>query len=928
MRCNVCEPNIRQSDDLLLVAGMRVSQRATLLDAGITTVTELAGRTGPVPEMGDSTLAKLTAQARIQLRQRASGEPEFEVVDADPLGALPAPDDGDLFFDFEGDPLWTADGVDWGLEYLFGVLERKGTFRPLWAHDRRSERAALVAFLAMVRKRRKRHPKMHIYHYAAYEKTALLRLAGRYGIGEDEVDELLRDEVLVDLYPIVRKAIRVGTESYGLKALEPLYMGERLRGGDVTTATDSITEYARYCELRDAGRTTEAAAVLKEIEDYNHYDCASTRLLRDWLLLRAFEHGVTHLTRPAPPGERVPPDDETAGVLTEFAGDPAVSSKRTPEQTGAALINAARGYFQRERKPFWWAHFDRLTGPVDEWADSSGVFRVEHAKVDTDWHLPPRKRKPRRLVRLTGTLCGGVLDEKVCVLYDQPAPAGLDDDHPDRRAAGKATVIATTEAAAGVPVDVLIQELQPDAGPFHQLPMALAPGFPIKTDSIEQVIEAVAAQAADAVRASSRLPRGAVIDILCRRHPHTSDKRPLPRLDNDIDSITAALLALDRSYIAVHGPPGTGKTYTAAHVIARLVNKHKWRIGVVAQSHAVVEHLLDGIVEAGVDPAVVAKKSGRDYATPPKWQVIPENQYAAFTLANAGCVIGGTAWDFANTGRVPPESLDLLTIDEAGQFSLASTIGVSRAARNLLLLGDPQQLPEVSAGTHPEPVDTSALGWLIDGRDVLPSELGYFLKRTYRMHPAVCQPVSALSYENRLLPHDSAAGRRLAGHTPGLRTLCVDHRDNDTASAEEAIAVVESVRGLVGTLWTDEHGTRPLTAADVLVVAPYNAQVLRLRKHLRDAGLVEVSVGTVDKFQGRQAPVVFLSMTASTIEDVPRGISFLLNRNRLNVAISRAMYQAVIVRSPLLTEYLPSSPEGLVDLGAFLSLSPCDTPSR
>src|SRR4029078_3009367 len=133
-----------------------------------------------------------------------------EVTDSQPLNLLPDPDKGDLFFDFEGDPLWTADGRDWGLEYLWGVLGVGGAFRPLWAHDRASERRALVDFLAMVRKRRKRYPKMPTYLYATYQKPALLRLAGRYGVGEDEVDDLPRSGVLVDLFPLVRKSIRVG----------------------------------------------------------------------------------------------------------------------------------------------------------------------------------------------------------------------------------------------------------------------------------------------------------------------------------------------------------------------------------------------------------------------------------------------------------------------------------------------------------------------------------------------------------------------------------------------------------------------------------------------------------------------------------------------------------------------------------------------
>ncbi|OBI50879.1 nuclease [Mycobacterium kyorinense] len=919
-RCPDCSEQVRAADDLLLVAGLRVSQRAKLLEAGIGTLADLADHTGPVPGLAARTLDTVTAQARLQVRQRDTGIPQYEIADAKPLALLPEPDDGDLFFDFEGDPLWTADGSEWGLEYLFGVLEANGAFRPLWAHDRVDERKALQDFLAMVANRRKRHPNMHIYHYASYEKTALLHLAGRHGVGEDDVDDLLRSGTLVDLYPLVRKSIRVGAESFSLKALEPLFMGHELRSGDVTTASDSITQYARFCDLRAQGRTDEAATVLKEIEDYNHDDCRSTRALRDWLLLRAFESGVTPLgAQPVPDGEAIDQHDPLTTALAEFTGDTATD--RSPEQTAVALMSAARGYHRREDKPFWWAHFDRLNYPVDEWADDSDVFIVDGGSVAVDWNTPPRAHKPQRRVRLTGALARGGLDSSVFALYEAPAPAGMTED-PDRRAAGKATVIESDDPV--VPTQVMILERTPKNGTtFQQLPFALAPGQPIPTTHLRDSIESAAADLATGLPA---LPNTAVIDILLRRAPRTRSGAPLPRSADAAADIATAVLDLDSSYIAVHGPPGTGKTYTAARVITRLVAEHGWRIGVVAQSHAVVENLLDCAVSAGIDPQRAAKK--RHGHEKPAWQLIDESQYAGFIADTAGCLIGGTAWDFANPKRVPPASLDLLVIDEAGQFCLANTIAVASAAKNLLLLGDPQQLPQVSQGTHPEPVDTSALGWLVDGQRTLSAERGYFLDRSYRMHPAVCDPVSRLSYEGRLESYaERTAARHLAGYAPGIHVVPVRHENNSIESPEEAAAIVAEVTRLLGSSWTGEHGVRRLEASDVLVLAPYNAQVVLLRQQLTAANLSDVEVGTVDKFQGAEAPVVVISMTASSIEDIPRGIPFLLNRNRLNVAVSRAQYAAVIVRSETLTDYLPTTPGGLVDLGAFLALTSAAAPT-
>ncbi len=918
-RCPECELQVRAHDDLLLVAGMRVSQRARLIDAGILTVADLAGHTGPVQDLPARTVKTLTAQARLQLTPKVNGKPAYDVVDAQPLMVLPDADKGDLFFDFEGDPLWTTDGKEWGLEYLWGVLTMSDEFHPFWAHDRASERQALVDFLTMVRKRLRRYPRMHIYHYAAYEKSALLRLAGRYGVGENDVDDLLRNGVLVDLYPLVRKSIRVGTENYSIKSLEPLYMGNELRSGEVTTAADSITQYARYCTLRSEGRDAEAAAVLKEIEDYNTYDCRSTRRLRDWLMARAIESGVPPRgPQPVRDDAVIELGDDLERKLLKFAGDG--TEPRTAEQTVVAMVAAARGFHRREDKPFWWNHFDRVNNPVDEWADDSDVFLAEDAEIVKDWHKPPKARKPQRHVRLIGGLANGELCADMYALYDPPAPAGLSDD-PDRRGFGTVTVIGCDHPEA--PTEALIVEKQPkDGDVFDQVPFALTPGPPINTKPLQESIEETATAVAAGL---PKLPRDAVTDILLRRPPRTRSGGALPHGESVADDIAAALLDLDSSYLAVHGPPGTGKTFTSAQVIARLVNTHGWRVGVVAQSHAVVENLFADILRAGVSGAQVAKKLNSVNCG---WTELTNPEFAGYIAEHAdrgaGCVVGGTGWDFANANKIPRQSFDLLVVEEAGQYSLANTIAVAPSARNLMLLGDPQQLPQVSQGTHPEPVDTSALGWLIDGRHTLPAELGYFLDRSYRMHPSVCASVSRLSYDNRLQSYDEVtAARTLDGHTPGVRVIAVDHDGNATDSPEEAEVIVEEIKDLLGTPWTDENGTAPLEQRDVLVVTPYNAQVVTLRRHLDAAQLTDVEVGTVDKFQGRQAPVVFVSMTASSIDDVPRGISFLLNRNRLNVAVSRAKYLSVIVRSKTLTDYLPSTPDRLIELGAFLSLSPC-----
>ncbi|WP_072687422.1 TM0106 family RecB-like putative nuclease [Rhodococcus marinonascens] len=928
-RCDTCEPEVESHRDLLLVAGMRSTQRSRLIAAGIGTLDALAAHTGSVDGVAENTLASLRAQAAMQIRQESSDRPEFEVHRAKALGGLPKPDAGDIFFDFEGDPLWAENGsTDWGLEYLFGVVEGSAdhsVFRPLWAHDRAEERRALVDFLGYVTERRRQYPNMHIYHYAAYEKSALLRLAGRHGVSEETVDSLLRENVLVDLYPVVRASLRIGARSYSIKKLEPLYMPEQPRDGDVTNAAASLVAYADYCEHRDNGRNDEARALLRGIADYNKDDCDSTMKLRDWLV----EQAETHEIGFRPPGEAptLVPDESTPAetALREFAG-PGPSEFRGHDQQAAALMAAAVGYHRRERKPFWWAHFDRLGASHDDLSDVRDVLLVSSAVVEEDWHKStPRQRKLRRRLELTGRFgTGSTVGPKTTMyaLYDDPVPEAAASDDPQERGTCTVNVLAVGKDSRRRDV-VTVEELL-SGEEYGQLPMAITPGPPITTDRIES---SIAAAATDMCSALPELPRCSSVDILRRSDPRTRSGNPLPPVDGTdyAGAITAALLDLDDSYVAVQGPPGTGKTYTGARVIKALVENHHWRIGVVAQSHSVIENMLGGVVKAGLPAELVAKKDGRHGAA--TWTDISANDYAGFIdrTGGTGCVLGGTAWDFANTDRVPPGSLDLLVIDEAGQFALANTIAVGSAARNLLLLGDPQQLPQVSQGTHPEQVDASALGWLAEGHGALPAGRGYFLERTWRMHPQLCEPVSTLSYEGRLSSQDSTtAARRLDGVAAGVHTAFVDHQGNATQSSEESREVVNRITKLLGFRWADPsefEGTRPLDESDILVVAPYNAQVRLIEGDLATAGFEKVEVGTVDKFQGREAAVAIVSMTASAIEDVPRGMSFLLSRNRINVAISRGKWAAIIVRSESLTQYTPTTPEGLIELGAFMRLT-------
>lgn len=929
-RCETCEAEIQATRDVLLVGGMRVTQRARLAAQGITTIEELADSEGDVDGIGGTTLAGLRLQAKLQLEGPTSPDdhtpPPVNVFNPLALAALPEPDAGDIFFDFEGDPLYTeGDARSWGLDYLFGLVDTAETFTAFWAHSFAEERIALRQFLDFVADRRRTFPNLHIYHYASYERTHLSSIAARHGEGEEEVDQLLRDNVFVDLYPMVKKSVRVGSRSYSIKKLEPLYMGDQLRTGDVTNAAASITEYADAMELIANGNLVEGQHKLDEIADYNTYDCVSTLRLRDWLLERGREHGILpgtlHEAKDSVPETEPSP---LRYALLALAGD-RLAAGRSADQTAAAFAAAAIDYHQREQKSFWWGHFARLIQDVQTWEDTRDVLVVDDggASVEKPWFREGKQRTDRRWVRLTGKWAPGSSIKPgdsagPYVLYEHPGPFEASIGDPGSRPSRTVRVLEVDDRGA------LIEEgLQAGVEPFDILPIALTPAAPPPPGQQKPAIEEWAQAIVDA---QPDWPRDPVVDILRRTPPRTRSGALTPVTGERIDAVIASILDLDASYLAVQGPPGTGKTYLGAHVITALVRDHGWKIGVVAQSHAVVENLLSAVVKAGLPAGLVGKvqKSGADADGIP-FTALPSNGHLDFAAENddTGFVLGGTAWDFSNKARFPRRSLDLLVIDEAGQYSLAFTIAASVAARNLLLLGDPQQLPQVSQGLHPEPIDTSALGWVSDGHDVLPAELGYFLAESRRMHPAVTEPVSRLSYEGELHAHEVTSTRHLDGIEPGLHVEPVEHAGNAISSAEEAARVVDLVRSVIGRAWTDPTESRendPLGQDDIIVVSPYNAQVALVLEALAAAGFERVRVGTVDKFQGQEAAIAIVTLAASAASEVPRGMAFLILKNRLNVAISRAKWAAYLVYSPALTDYLPVTASGITELSAFITL--------
>lgn len=546
-RCEVCVAAAETARDVLLVAGVRMPTRHKLFDAGVTTIEELAARTAPVSGVRHAALDRIRHQAALQLRQDydPDGTVYAEVVAADALAKLPVPSPGDLFFDFEGDPLWAERGSrDWGLEYLFGVVEvDTGTpmYRAFWATDREEEKQALVDFLRYLAQRRRQWPDLHVYHYADYEKAALLRLAVRHAVGEEDVDQLLREGVLVDLFTVVRAGIRISQRSYSIKKLEPLYMPSRQI--DLQSGGDSIVVHHELVAARELGQDARAHQLQQEISDYNRDDCVSTWLLRDWLLAQLasaqdgapLESGLlsTDPTRaPVDPGDATPPTlspDRQARVDLEDALRTLIEDvkphERTAEQQAVALAAAAVQFHTREDKPFWWRHFDRLRSPVDDWLRDQGVFVVHGALEDAPWQAATPRQRPRRRLRLIVEPLGGIAASpgaEVSAAYAAPPPAGMEVEPAFHHAKSPATVRiveagGTSEVDGQLRQEIVIEELMPKDGERHEaVPVALVPGGVIPAASIDVALSDLGRE----VRASwPDLPRRPAIELLLRRPP-------------------------------------------------------------------------------------------------------------------------------------------------------------------------------------------------------------------------------------------------------------------------------------------------------------------------------------------------------------------------------------------------------------------------
>lgn len=888
---------LRQKDHLSFVAGISISQIKKLENSGTPTLTILATSSTCPPDFRPDIFDKLKKQAQLQLTTKSEGKTQFQVIHYRPeeafgLARLPPSHVADVFFDMEGYPL-----VDGGLEYLFGATYLEGTkpkFIDWWALDTNQEKAAFEGWIDWVIQRWKQNPGMHIYHYAAYEVTAMKKLMGKHMTREHEVDQLLRHGVFIDLYRVVREGLVVGEESYSIKKLEGLYNFNRT--GDVKKASDSVVQFAVWMQTPD-GNKWQHSVILKEIRDYNEEDCVSTLELFKWLQEVKKQNKIPYVPAESTADAEdvhlpIPPSEVLA---TQLMGNlPTCTEKASIQKVLAGLI----GYHRREAKPQWWSFFERLNSlPEDLTSDLECLAECIVAKLDS---------------------------KEIQVKFDRQQETKLKEG--DQVVAHSNDKLRLTIDSINLDTGYAVLSGKPESLHVGDR-ITLIPTGPIPTKSMEDSILAIAKKWQSSPDFASLRP--CLKTFLKREFPSIQSHKAGDDLDFDSDAVSTIFPYaenLNSSVLAIQGPPGTGKTYTASHLVAYLLSKGK-RIGITSNSHKAIDHLMEKsyevLAEKGQNKNYAIYKIG---ATPEDEQKLKmgflysKNTTEFWKKPKSYNLVGGTSWFFAAENS--KDRFDYLFIEEAGQFSLANCVACAGSTNNLVLLGDQMQLEQPIQGTHPEDIAESALGYYLKGHATIPANMGIFLGVSRRMNPNVCQFISDSVYDSRLTSHENTVFN-LVKNTPhpfkesGIIFVPVAHEGNSQGSIEEVAAISGIIQSLKDTeIHAHGRSEEKFGLHSCLFISPFNMQVGLLKNSLGD----KAKVGSVDLFQGQEAPVVFISMCSSNGDISPRGLEFLLSKNRLNVAISRAKSLAIIVGSSALADSRANSIEKARLLNLFCKI--------
>jgi len=706
------------------------------------------------------------------------------------------------------------------------------------------------------------------------------------------MDYLLRSGTFIDLLSVVKQSLRAGVERYSLKELEKYH--EYLREMDLRKLAGHKMAYEL---LLETNRVEDASAEDKEaIKIYNQDDCRSTKNLHHWLerlrqeIINAGEDIPRPPFREGDANEKITEHQFRIKPIFDdlMNGVPVDLLERNEEQQARFILANMLDWYRREEKSFWWEYFRLIELPNEELLDEKNAIGGLRF---TGQRIPDKK---------------SVIDTYHFPSQECDLSEGNTIKNREGKSAGKIVLLDFDQQILQLRKGQTIKDLHPDA-------IFSLERYPTN-DKVESIIGLAEWVRQNGFNSGSR-QYGAARDLLLRNKPGVgAPVNPQPDL---ISSAKDWALKLDGSVLPIQGPPGSGKSYTASKMIVELIAKKK-KIGVTALSHKVITALLEKIHSAAIAAkrkvSMLQKTSDDEYD--PEWDVSSSSSDVAESIRDYD-VIAGTSFMWCLPAFT--DSVDYLFVDEAGQLSLIDTLAIAHAAKNLVLLGDPQQLKQPQKGVHPEGTDVSALEHILNGNKTLSDDQGIFLSKTFRMHPSICSFDSELFYENKLSSINGLENQRIGGSSRftgnGLFFAPVIHEGNSNCSVEEVEMVTEIVNELCNgkNYWINKDNKKVKLIKDhIKIITPYNAQVSELSKRIEG-----VAIGTVDKFQGQEAPVIIFSMATSTPQDAPRGMDFLYSPNRFNVAVSRARAVFIMVANPALFEAECKTPGQIKLVNAF-----------
>lgn len=891
--CDICDwwehcNKIRRKDDhLSFIAGMGNSQIKEVKTHGIETLDQMTELPLPIPfkpKRGSKhTFTKLREQARVQNESRSINQPVYEILELSEGAGfynLPEPSKGDIYFDLEGDPLIEPNG----LEYLFGWVFQDDYYK-IWVSNAEKEKAALEAFIDFVFEKKKEFPALHIYHFASYETTALKRLMGKYATKEQEIDILLRTQVFVDLHRVLKQSIRAGVERYSLKDLES-YHGF-VREMDLRNLSKIKAHYEYLLESNHAEEITDE--MIQAIELYNQEDCFSTQHLHHWLEKEREKLNEYEEVIPRPIFNSNEEPEHVSAHLERIqpiynalmAGVPLERDERDNVDEAKFLLAHMLDWYRREEKSLWWEYYRLLELDEEELLDE---------KAALTYLQYTGKREPI----------------KKSFIYEYKFPI----QECDIKSGNKLIMKEAKTSMEVIKIDekqnLIYLKKGPSSSEIH--PTTLYKYERISAKKKEEQLISIAEWFVENGFENHHNKFQVTKDLLLNNQPRT--KATVSTTENQLQKGIEWASVLDNSYLPIQGPPGSGKSYTGSHIILELIKKGK-KIGVTALSHKVIITLLKKVRAVSDEEHFTVKmiyKGDFEEKSNEIWTAAKDVNEISSNLNNYDIV---AATSFTWSDDLLNESVDYLFIDEAGQFALIDTIVVSQAAKNLVLLGDHQQLKQPIKGIHLEGTDVSALEHLLQNHKTIPKDKGLFLDKTWRMHPSICEFDADMFYDSKLFSVEKLRHQRIEGNTAfegsGLFYKPVEHTGNTNQSSEEALVVGDIVKDLTkgDVYWyNDKNERQVIQQKDIKIISPYNSNVYELQKQLP-----EMEIGTVDKFQGQEAPIVIYSMASSSPEDAPRGMDFLYSPNRFNVAVSRARAAFILVGNPKLFEPECKSPD-------------------